>query len=193
MVRKAFFGVREDPLPIIDTVYELSQKVRLKGILSLESELKSIDNNFLRMGMELAVDGSDADTIRNVMETELSYLEGRHEKGQKILMALGTYAPGFGMIGTLIGLVGMLANMSDPTSIGPSMSVALVTTFYGSLASNLLFLPLAGKLKNKSEDEMIIKEMIVEGVLAIPDGVHPKNIRRKLLNFIPPKQRGDDI
>ncbi len=191
VVSKAFFGQAEDPLPIIDTLYDLSKSARKDGLLAIDKKLSSVDNDFLRTGLEMAVDGSEAETIRNVMETELSYLMGRHLKGQQILMALGIYAPAFGMVGTLIGLVGMLANMEDPSSIGPSMSVALITTFYGALIANLVFLPLGGKLKNKSDDEIVIKEMIIEGVLAIPAGEHPKNIRRKMLNFVPPTMRGE--
>ncbi len=192
VVSKAFFGQAEDPLPIIDILYNLSQATRQDGLLALDKKLGSIDNTFLRTGLEMAVDGSEPETIRNVMETELSYLVGRHIKGQQILMALGMYAPAFGMVGTLIGLVGMLANMEDPSSIGPAMAVALITTFYGAFIANLVFLPLGGKLKNKSDDEIVIKEMIIEGVLAIPAGEHPKNIRRKLLNFVPPAMRGGE-
>lgn len=192
VVSKAFFGQPEDPLPIIDTLYNLSHAARRDGLLAMDKKLSAIDNTFLRIGLEMAVDGSEPETIRNVMEIELSYLIGRHIKGQQILLALGMYAPAFGMIGTLIGLVGMLASMEDPSSIGPDMSVALTTTFYGALIANLIFLPMGGKLKNKSDDEIVIKEMIIEGVLAIPAGEHPKNIRRKLLNFVPPKMRGGD-
>lgn len=191
VVSKAFFGKVEDPLPIIENIFDLSQAARKDGLLAIDKKLSSIDNAFLRTGLEMAVDGSEAETIRNVMETELSYLIGRHLKGQQILMALGMYAPAFGMVGTLIGLVGMLANMEDPSTIGPAMAVALITTFYGALIANLVYLPLGGKLKNKSDDEIVIKEMIIEGVLAIPAGEHPKNIKRKLLNFVPPAMRGD--
>ena len=143
----------------------------------------------MRAGMEMAVDGSEPETIRNVLEAELQYLIERHKRGKQIFSSLGMYAPAFGMIGTLIGLIAMLQNLSDPANIGGGMAVALITTFYGSLVANLIFLPLAGKLQNRSDEEIIRKEMIIEGVIAIQYGEHPKNIHRKLLNFIAPRKR----
>jgi len=155
----------------------------------LDRELSKINDEFMRSGLEMAVDGTEPEVIRGVMETELFYLRSRHKKGQQIFLAMGTYSPAFGMIGTLIGLITMLKSLDDPSSIGLGMAVALITTFYGSLLANLVFLPIAGKLKNKSEEEVAIKELIIEGVLAIQLGEHPRNIRRKMLNFIPPKMR----
>jgi chemotaxis protein MotA len=137
----------------------------------------------------MAVDGNEPDTIRNIMETELNYLQSRHRKGAAIFSAMGEYSPAFGMLGTLIGLINMLRSLDDPSNIGAGMAVALVTTFYGSVLANLVFLPLSGKLRNKSEEEVIEKELIIEGVLAIQQGEHPRNINRRLLNFVPPKHR----
>jgi len=139
--------------------------------------------------MELVVDGTEPELIRNVLETELSYLQDRHLKGQQLFNTLGAYAPAFGMIGTLIGLIAMLQNLDDPAAIGPGMAVALITTFYGALTSNLIFLPLATKLNANSAVEILEKEMIIEGVLAIQYGEHPNTISRKLLNFVNPKLR----
>jgi len=174
---------------IIDQFVDLSKKARREGILAIDRELGNIEDEFMRTGLEMAVDGSEPETIRSVMETELTYLMERHKRGQQIFSSLGTYAPAFGMIGTLIGLISMLQSLDDPSNIGEGMAVALITTFYGSFIANLLFLPIAGKLKGKSEAEVVLKEMIIEGVLAIQYGEHPKNIHRKLLNFIPPKLR----
>lgn len=174
---------------LIEQFVELSKKARREGILAIDRELQNIEDMFMRTGLEMAVDGSEPETIRSVMETELTYLIERHKKGAQIFNSLGTYAPAFGMIGTLIGLISMLQSLDDPSNIGQGMAVALITTFYGSLIANLLFLPIAGKLKNRSDTEIILKEMIIEGVLAIQYGEHPKNINRKLLNFIPPKLR----
>ena len=184
------FKVEEAKEPeIIEQFVDLAKKARREGILAIDRELGNIEDDFMRSGLEMAVDGSEPETIRSVLETELQYLMERHKRGKQIFSSLGMYAPSFGMIGTLIGLIAMLQNLDDPSNIGGGMSVALITTFYGSLFANLFFLPLAGKLANRSEEEIVRKEMIIEGVLAIQYGEHPKNIHRKLLNFIAPKNR----
>lgn len=189
IVKKAFMSDEIDATNIIDLFINLAMKSRRDGILAIDKELHTIDDNFMRIGLEMAVDGAEPETIKNVMEVELNYLIERHKKGQQIFLSLGTYSPAFGMIGTLMGLIAMLKTLDDPTNIGAGMAVALITTFYGSVLANLLFLPIAGKLKNRSDHEITIKEMMIDGVLAIQYGEHPKNISRKLLNFIPPKTR----
>ncbi len=171
---------------------DLSQMARRDGILALDRALKDIENPFMRVGLEMAVDGTEPDTIRDIMETELSSLLARHKVGQGIFTTLGTYAPAFGMIGTLIGLVQMLRNLDDPSSIGPAMAIALITTFYGTILGNLVYLPMAVKLRNKSTLEVQSMKMIIEGVLAIQKGVHPKNIERKLMNFMAPDARSGE-
>ncbi len=171
---------------------DLSQMARRDGILALDRALSDIENPFMRVGLEMAVDGTEPDTIRDIMETELSSLLERHKVGQGIFTALGTYAPAFGMIGTLIGLVQMLRNLDDPSTIGPAMAIALITTFYGAILGNLVYLPMAVKLRNKSTLEVLSMKMIIEGVLAIQKGVHPKNIERKLMNFMAPKARSTE-
>ncbi len=168
---------------------DLSQMARRDGILALDRALKDVENPFMRVGLEMAVDGTEPDTIRDIMETELSSLLERHKVGQGIFTALGTYSPAFGMIGTLIGLVQMLRNLDDPSTIGPAMAIALITTFYGAILGNLVYLPMAVKLKNKSTLEVLSMKMVIEGVLAIQKGVHPKNIERKLMNFMAPGAR----
>lgn len=184
------FKVEEAKEPeIIEQFVDLAKKARREGILAIDRELGNIENDFMRAGLEMAVDGSEPETIRIVLETELQYLIERHKRGKQIFSSLGMYSPSFGMIGTLIGLIAMLQSLDDPSNIGAGMSVALITTFYGSLFANLFFLPIAGKLSNRSEEEIVRKEMIIEGVLAIQFGEHPKNIHRKLLNFIAPKDR----
>ncbi len=189
VLSKAFRKQDTLQLDMIHQFVDLAKKARREGILAIDKELSNIDNEFMRNGLEMAVDGSEPEIIRDVMETELNYLQERHKTGQKIFASLGAYAPAFGMIGTLIGLISMLQALDDPANIGAGMAVALITTFYGSLLANLLFLPIAGKLKAISDQEVIKKEMIIEGVLSIQFGEHPKNINRKLLNFIPPKMR----
>lgn len=187
---KTFKQQEEKSFQLIQQFIELSQLARRDGILALDRALKDVDDPFMRIGLEMAVDGTEPDTIRDIMETDVAGIKDRHKVGQGIFNALGAYAPAFGMIGTLIGLVKMLGNLDDPSSIGPSMAVALITTFYGAVMGNLVYLPMAGKLKEISILEVKAKKMIIEGVLSIQRGVHPKNIERKLLNYIPPNKRG---
>ncbi|MBO8130547.1 MAG: motility protein A [Candidatus Marinimicrobia bacterium] len=189
VVRKAFSDDRRKAISLVHQFVELSKKSRKEGLLSIDKELNKIGDEYMRNGLEMVVDGMDQDTIRDIMETELTYLIERHKKGQQIFTSLGTFSPAFGMIGTLIGLILMLRKLEDPTAIGGGMALALITTFYGVLAANLVFLPIAGKLKNRSDDEVIIKEMIIEGVLAIQNGEHPRILYKKLLNYLPPKMR----
>lgn len=189
IVKNVFRKEQFDALGIINTFTELSREARREGILAIDKLLPSIEDDFMRSGLEMAVDGMEPETIRSVMEIELNYLTERHKKGQQIFSSLGAYAPAFGMIGTLIGLIAMLRTLDNPENIGYGMAVALTTTFYGSILANLAFLPIAGKLKNKSEEEVVIKEMIIEGVLSMQLGEHPRSINQKLLNFLPPKMR----
>jgi chemotaxis protein MotA len=191
ITRNAFFGKNIDYIQVIEIVVDLAKKARREGLLAVDKEVAKIENEFLKNGMEMVVDGTEPELIKKVMNTELSYLMDRHAKGQALYSTLGAYAPAFGMIGTLIGLIAMLQNLDDPAAIGPGMAVALITTFYGALMANLVFLPMATKLSNMSGSEILEKEMIIEGVLAIQYGEHPNTISRKLLNFIPPKLRED--
>ncbi|MFP4070709.1 MAG: motility protein A, partial [Desulfovibrionales bacterium] len=160
-----------------------------EGILSLEPLLKDIDDDFLRKGLQLTVDGLEPQTIQEILETEISYLEDRHDSGAELMTIMGTFAPAMGMIGTVIGLVQMLQTMDDPSTIGPAMAIALLTTFYGAVLANLVFIPLAGKLKTRSREEILLREMIMEGVLSISKGENPRIIEEKLNSYIPPKLR----
>ncbi|MBN2280469.1 MAG: MotA/TolQ/ExbB proton channel family protein [Candidatus Marinimicrobia bacterium] len=189
VVKKVFTDDVSSGIDTIEIFEELAKRSRREGILAIDKYLSKVEDDYMKAGLEMAVDGTEPETIREVMESELTYLMERHKKGQQIFNALGMYAPAFGMIGTLIGLINMLKGLEDPTSIGEGMSVALITTFYGAFLANLLFLPIAGKLKIRSDQEVIHKELVIEGVLAIQMGEHPKNLVRKLLNFLPPKVR----
>ncbi len=191
VIQKAFFTTAYDGGKLIDQIVALSKKARKEGLLAIDKDVNEISDSFLRSGMEMVVDGTEPELIRTVLETELSYTMERHKKGAQIMNALGASAPAFGMIGTLMGLVQMLSNLDDPSKIGGGMAVALITTFYGSVLANLIFLPLAVKLQNNSGTEVIIKEMIIEGVLSIQFGEHPNTIHRKLSNFMAPKDRSE--
>ncbi|MDR2488094.1 MAG: motility protein A [Desulfovibrio sp.] len=174
---------------IIDQFMDYANRARREGILALEPIIKGIDDPYLRKGLQLTVDGLEPAAIQNIMETEIGNIEGRHEVGVELLSALAAYSPALGMIGTVIGLVQMLKTMDDPSTIGPSMAIALITTFYGAILANLVFLPLVGKLKHRSKEEVLIMEMQMEGVLGISRGENPRIIMEKLNSYQPPKER----
>jgi len=189
VIKKTFLFKLDSPADIIARFMEYANKARREGILSLEPLLKDIQDDFLRKGLQLTVDGMEPQAIQEILETEIAYLEERHQTGADILATFGTYAPALGMIGTVIGLVLMLKTMNDPSSIGPSMAVALITTFYGAVLANLVFNPMAAKLKNRSKEEVLIRGMILEGILCISKGENPRIIEEKLNSYLPPKQR----
>jgi chemotaxis protein MotA len=174
---------------IISQLVELSQVVRKDGILALESKIGDIDNQFMAKGLQMAIDGQEPGEIEDILYMEMDKVSDRHMKGADMLTALGTFAPSMGMIGTLVGLVLMLQNMSDPSSIGPSMSIALLTTFYGALMANIIFLPMAGKLKARSKEELLVHEIILTGVQSLVAGENPRVMEQKLLGYLPPKER----
>ncbi|HSH36596.1 flagellar motor protein [Schnuerera sp.] len=189
VIKKAFFYKATSPDEVIGEVINLANIARKEGLLALEEYAEELNDEFLHKGIMLIVDGTDPELVRNILETELIFLEERHMDGQSIFETMGTYSPAFGMIGTLIGLINMLKHIDDPSTIGPNMSVALVTTFYGSILANVVFLPLSRKLKIRSKSEVLVKELIVEGLLSIQAGENPRIIEEKLKTFIPPEMR----
>ena len=174
---------------MIQKIIELSNVARKEGLLSLEEAAADLDEPFLKKGILLIVDGTDPELVRAIMETELISIEGRHKNLIGFWETLGTMGPAWGMIGTLVGLVNMLNNMSDPSSIGPSMAVALITTLYGSLLANWLCAPVANKLKADNASEIMQKEVMIEGLLSIQAGENPRVIEEKLKSFLAPKDR----
>jgi len=189
VVQKAFFHKEETPVGIITTLVSFAETARREGILSLEQQAATLDDEFLKTGITLAVDGTEPEHIRDIMTTEINYISERHKVGAGIFESMGMYAPAFGMIGTLIGLIGMLAQMNDPSSIGGNMAVALITTMYGAFMANLIFLPIAGKLKSRSASEVLVKELCVEGIMSIQSGDNPRIVEDKLKAFISPSLR----
>lgn len=189
IIKKTFFSSLESPSDIIAKFMDFANRARREGILSLEPALKSIEDDFLRKGLQLTVDGLEPQVIQEILETEIQYLENRHETGAEILKVFADFAPAMGMIGTVIGLVQMLQTMSDPSSIGPAMAVALLTTLYGAILANLVFTPMSGKLKIRSKEEVLLREMVMEGIISISKGENPKIIEEKLNSFLPPKIR----
>jgi chemotaxis protein MotA len=174
---------------IINKVIELANVARREGLLALEEAVDQVNDDFLKKGVMLIVDGTDPELVKSILETELSYISSRHAEGKGVFDSLGSLAPAFGMIGTLIGLVAMLKSLDDPSAIGPSMAVALLTTFYGSVMANLFFIPIAKKLDMKSSEEMLIREIMIEGLLSIQAGENPRIIEEKLKAFLSPKVR----
>ena len=187
--KNVFFVKSSDPAEIIKDLVEYGSRARKEGILVLESVVGSIQDQFLAKGIQLAVDGLEPKFIQQIMETEIERLEDRHKHGADVFATMAALAPAFGLIGTLVGLVLMLQSMDDPSSIGPSMAVALITTFYGALMANTLFTPMSGKLKARSKEEMLIKGLVLEGILSIAGGDNPRIMEQKLNSFLPPKSR----
>ncbi len=174
---------------IIQKIIELSNVARKEGLLSLEEAAADLDDPFLKKGILLIVDGTDPELVRSIMETELISIEGRHKEKIGFWENLGAMGPAWGMIGTLLGLVNMLYDMGDPDNIGPSMAVALITTLYGSLLANWFCAPITSKLKSNNDSEMMIKEIMIEGLLSIQAGENPRVIEEKLKSFLAPADR----
>lgn len=189
IAKKTLFNKDESPHALIVQLMEFANKARKEGILSLQGMMDSVEDEFLVKAMQMAVDGQEPETLRAMLNTEVEYLQERHEKGQAIFVSLAGYAPAMGMVGTLIGLVQMLMNMSDPDSIGPAMAVALLTTLYGAVLANVFFAPMAGKLANRSASETLIKNLVIEGMQSILSGENPRIMEQKLHAFIAPKLR----
>lgn len=175
---------------IIQKIIDLSNVARKEGLLSLEEAASDIDDEFLKKGILLIVDGTDPELVRAIMETELVSVEGRHKEKIGFWENLGAMGPAWGMIGTLIGLILMLKDLSDLAAVGPNMATALITTFYGSVLANWICAPVATKLKGKNDEEMMVKEIEIEGLLSIQAGENPRVIEEKLKSFLAPADRG---
>lgn len=189
VLKNVFLFKLQSGKELIETLVDMANKTRTGGILSIEPMIKDIKDGFLSKGMQMLVDGIDVNSIQSVLEKEMDYVEDRHKLGAEILTTLATFAPALGMIGTLIGLVQMLQKLDDPSKIGPAMAVALITTFYGALTANLIFLPAAGKLKKRNKEEMLVKALILEGVMSIAAGENPRVMEQKLQVFLSPSHR----
>ena len=174
---------------IINSFTNLSKKARREGLLSLEDEMSQLTNEFLKKGLQMVVDGLEPETIKEIMELEIGEMERRHTDGANMLKAWAAYAPAFGMICTLVGLIQMLANLTDSSALASGMGVALITTFYGALLANLILVPMAQNLNYKSSVEVNNREMMLEGILAIQSGVNPRIVEEKLTSYLSPAER----
>jgi len=189
VAKKALFTKSISVNELIKRFLSFAKKSRKEGILALETDLKDVKDEFIVKGIQLSIDGLEPEEIRDVLETEIDFIRSRHQLGADIFTTMGTFSPALGMIGTLIGLVQMLQRLDDPSRIGPAMAVALLTTFYGSIIANIVCLPVAGKLKIRSKEEVLTKEMTIQGIISISNGDNPRILEQRLQAFIPPNER----
>ncbi len=185
----AFKVPKADEVNVIENIIRLSNIARKEGLLALEEAANDVDDEFLKKGIMLIVDGTDPELVRSIMETELGAIDGRHQEKIQFWANLGSMGPAWGMIGTLMGLVNMLFNMDDMSKLGPNMGVAIITTFYGSILANWLCVPVSFKLKQNNALEITMKEIMVEGLLSIQAGENPRVIEEKLKSFLSPQIR----
>lgn len=189
-VIKEAFHKNDDPLPQLTRLFvHLSDRARREGILALENELEEVENPFIKKGVLLVVDGIEPEDIQDIMNAEITAMEERHYQGRSIIEKAGEYAPAWGMIGTLVGLVLMLNSLSDPATLGPAMAVALLTTLYGTVLANLVFIPMASKLERKTEEEVFTKQIIIEGIIGVQSGQNPRILEEKLSAFLSEEEK----
>ncbi len=189
VVKKTIFNKPPDINSLIQDLVRYAEVARRDGILALEGVISEASDPFIVSGIQMAVDGTDPELVEQMLNSELDAISQRHSDGKTLFDTLGRYAPAFGMIGTLVGLIVMLKNMDDPSAIGPGMAVALLTTMYGALVANLVALPLADKLGTRSAEEMLQKEIVIKGIMSIQAGDNPRIVEQKLKTFLPPKLR----
>jgi len=189
VTKNAFFTSAKPIQSIAQSLIEMSIRARKEGLLALESVIGEAKDPFVAKGIQLVVDGHEVENVDRILSAEIEALDDRHKQGATLFTTLATYAPALGMIGTLIGLVQMLQSMDDPSSIGPAMAVALITTFYGAILANIVFSPLAGKLTIRAKEETAMKEMILSGILAISNGDNPRIVEQKLNAYLEPSQQ----
>ena len=187
----AITAVRKTSQPVeqIDRIVTYANLARKEGLLALESKLQELHDAFFAKGVRLVIDGFGAETVRDIMELEAEWESQRHMNGKKIFEQMGAFAPAFGMIGTLVGLVQMLQDLSDPGAIGQGMATALLTTLYGAMAANMVFIPMAGKLEQVAKMDSLMRNLMIEGIVAIQSGEKPQLIREKLKGFLAPGVR----
>jgi len=189
VMKKVFLPNPKELAPVIAQLVEFAEVARRDGILALENRTSEIEDPFILLGVQMAVDGTDRDLMEAVLRSEMEAIAARHKVGKSMMETYGRYAPAFGMIGTLVGLIIMLGNMKDPDAIGPGMAVALITTLYGAIASNMVFLPFADKLGFYSKREMEVREAIIRGILSIQEGDNPRVLQQKLETMLPVTMR----
>lgn len=189
VLMRAFFGKRVDSLEVMELLTDFIRRARKDGVLALDSEVQKLSNEFLRTGLQLVIDGTAQDLMRDILATELRAMRARHSMGQSIFNSLGGFAPTLGIIGTVMGLVNMLANLERPEDMGRSIASAFIATLYGVSVANLVFLPIANKLKANSDEEQAAYQLAVEGILALQSGETPRLAAARMRPFLPPRAK----
>ncbi|HBE79316.1 MAG TPA: flagellar motor protein [Firmicutes bacterium] len=185
-------AMKEDTMDITELIGEMvryAEMARKEGLLTLEEMIANVKNDFLRKGIQLIVDGTDPTLVREILEIETGYMEERHKTAANLFQLAGGFSPTMGIVGTVMGLINVLAHMSDAASLGPAISTAFTATFYGIFAANVFWLPIGNKLKASSKEESAARQIIIEGILSIQAGEHPRVIGEKLTSFLPPSKR----
>jgi chemotaxis protein MotA len=189
LYKKAFSGEHHDLNLVVQQMVAFAERARREGLLALEDEIEQIDDSFTRKGLQLVVDGTDPELVREILENEIDGMAARHALGAQPFEKAGGFAPTIGIIGTVMGLVHVLQNLSSPDTLGPAISGAFIATLYGVASANLIFLPMANKLKLLSHEEQELRTLALEGILAVQAGDNPRVVADKLLAFIPPAER----
>lgn len=189
ILRAALVSEPRNPSRTIRQIVDLARKARRDGILSLEDGARRVESKFLQKGLQLIIDGTPSELVREVLETEIAAMQERHKVGESIFTTMGGYSPTLGIIGTVIGLINMLARLNEPGKMGHAIAAAFIATLYGVAFANLLYLPIGNKLKSRTNEEILDYEMIAEGVLSIQAGDNPRIVEMKMLAFLPPSER----
>jgi chemotaxis protein MotA len=189
LYKKAFSGEVHDLNAVVEQMVGFAERARREGLLALEDEIAQIDDAFTRKGLQLVVDGTDPELVREILENEIDGMAARHAQGAQPFEKAGGFAPTIGIIGTVMGLVHVLQNLSSPDTLGPAISGAFIATLYGVASANIIFLPMANKLKLLSHDEQELRTLALEGILAVQAGDNPRVVADKLLAFVPPAER----
>lgn len=184
VIKELMFDQEENRVEIIQLFSELSKKSRVNGVLSIEDDIHELENTTMKKGLQMVIDGKDAELIRAQMELEMDLTDERYAIAPSLFNKWGEYAPAFGMIGTLIGLIIMLGELDDPSTIGSGMATALITTFYGTILANLVFIPLATNLSQLAEDKLITYEIVIDGVISMQEGHTPRDIEERLMTYL---------
>lgn len=190
LLKVAFMEKKHDPLDTINKIVEMATVSRREGILYLENHLEEFENNkFMQKGLQMIIDGSDPELVRDILNLEISYIQERHHIGAKVFETAGGFAPTMGIIGTVMGLVHVLSNLSEPSELGHAIALAFIATLYGVASANVIYFPIGNKLKVRSQSEILLREIEAEGLLSLQAGENPQIIREKLLVFLPPSRR----
>lgn len=189
VIRKALFEAPEDSAKMVGIFVVLSKKAKQEGFLALQADVDMLEDDFVKRGIQLVIDGADQEFIRNMLETEIGFIKERHSVGQEVLHALGTYAPVFGIIGTVLGMILMLNSIEDVSAVPRRMALCLAAAFYGMGSGYLLFNPMAGKLKRRSDEELFVKEIAIRGILLLQSGSAPSVVESNLKAYLGPSER----